>query len=844
MNQRMGESVNQRMGEPADPRRAQSANLPISQSTNLPTYQSTKKHTLIGASPQRIEGRAKVTGAATYVDDMQFGPNLLYGALKRSPIPHGIIKRIDVSKARALPGVRVVITGQDFPGYTGLYLKDRRIFALDRVRFVGEPVAAVAADTPEIAERALELIEVEYEPLPGVFDPEFGASPEAPLVHPDLGNYECVPFIFPQPGTNISNWFKVRKGNLEQGWAEADLIYEHKYRVPQIQHVPLETHVCVAQQDVNGKITLWSASQSPFAQRNLIAKALNIGHSQLRVITPYVGGGFGSKAGVSMEGAAVALAMHAKGRPVKLRMSREEEFHTTFVRQGMVAHIKMGMTKDGRITAMHNRFYWDGGAYTEYGVNITRAAGYSGSGPYYVPNIHVDSFCVYTNHPVGGPMRGFGMAEMHFGIEQHIDQMALQLGLDPVQVRLKNCLKDGQETLTGMIMHPTGLSQCIQKAAEAIGWTSPPAPPLPGEGSSPPSLAGKGAGGLGDLAGKGAGGLGASDHKRRGKGLAAMWKAPAMPPNPGSSAVVRLNEDGTATVSIGGVDLGQGALTAMAQLAAEGLGIKIEDVRVNTVDTDYSPYEWQTVASRLTWSMGNAVLHAAENARLQILKTVAEAWDEDINDLDIIDGEVVSYKSEESVSLKDIVIYGMQRPDGTWVGGPVVGQGRFMPEYVTPLDPETGQGPRAVVHFTTGCQAVEVEVDDETGQVQVLKIVSAYDVGRAINPDLVKTQMEGGAVQGMSTALLERLILEEGVPKNPNFTDYRIATAVDAPLETENIIVEVPQDDGPFGARGIGEHPMVPTAPAIANAIYNAVGVRIDSLPITSEKVWRALQQR
>ncbi len=773
------------------------------------------KHSLIGTSPQRIEGREKVTGAATYVDDMQFGQNLLHGMLKHSPIPHGLIKRIDVSRARALPGVRVVVTGQDFPGYTGLYLKDRRIFALDRVRYVGDAVAAVAADTPEIAQQALELIEVEYEPLPGVFDPEYGASPEAPLVHPELASYEAVPFIFPQPGTNISNWMKVRKGDMEKGWGEADLIYEHKYRVPHIQHVPLETHVCVAQQDVNGKITLWSSSQSPFAQRNLIAKALHIGHSKLRVITPYVGGGFGCKAGISIEGAAVALAMHAKGRPVKLRMTREEEFYTTFVRQGLVAHIKMGMTRDGRITAMHNRFYWDGGASTEYGTNITRAAGYSGTGPYYVPNIHVDSMCVYTNHPIGGAMRGFGMPEIHWGIEQHIDQMAQKLGLDPVQVRLINCLKDGDETLTGMKMHPTGLSQCIRKAAEAIGWTSPPTSVRPGEG----------------------------DHKRRGKGLAAMWKAPAMPPNPGSSAVVRLNEDGTATVSIGGVDIGQGALTAMAQLAAEGLGVKVADVRVNTVDTDYSPYEWQTVASRLTWSMGNAVLQAAENARAQILQTVAQAWGEEIDDLDIIDGEVVSYRSEESVALKDIVIYGMQRPDGTWVGGPVVAQGKFMPEYVTPLDPETGQGPRAVVHFTTGCQAVEVEVDDETGEVQVLKIVSAYDVGRAINPEMVRTQMEGGAVQGMSTALLEGIILQNGVPRNPNFTDYRIATAVDAPLETESIIVEVPQDDGPFGARGVGEHPMVPTAPAIANAVFNAVGVRIDSMPITSEKVWRALQK-
>ena len=768
------------------------------------------KHSIIGASPHRIEGRAKVTGAATYVDDLQFGPNLLCGALKRSPIPHGIIKSIDVSRARALPGVRVVVTGQDFPGFTGLYLKDRRIFALDRVRFVGEPVAAVAADSPEIAAQALELIDVDYEPLPGVFDPEFGASPEAPLVHPDLGQYECVPFIFPQPGTNISNWFKVRKGDMAQGWAEADLVYEHRYRVPHVQHVPLETHVCVAQQDVNGKITLWSSSQSPFAQRNLIAQALHINHSKLRVITPYVGGGFGSKAGVSMEGAAVGLAMHAKGRPVKLRMTREEEFYTTFVRQGLVAHVKMGMTQDGRITAMENRFYWDGGASTEYGVNITRAAGYSGTGPYFVPNIHVDSYCVYTNHPIGGPMRGFGMAEMHFGIEQHIDQMAHQLGLDPVQVRLKNCLKEGDETLTGMIMHPTGLSECIRKAAEAIRWDEPQTLP-----SGP--------------------------HKTRGKGLACMWKAPAMPPNPGSSATIRLSEDGAATVSIGGVDLGQGALTVMAQLAAEGLGIKIEDVRVNTVDTDYSPYEWQTVASRLTWSMGNAVLMAADDARTKILRTVADAWGEDIDDLDIIEGQVVSYKTEEAIPLRDMVIYGLQRPDGTWTGGPVVGEGRFMPEYVTPLDPETGQGPRAVVHFTTGAQAVEVEVDTETGELQVLKIASAFDVGHAINPEMVKAQMEGGAVQGMSTALLEQLILDQGIPRNPNFTDYRIATAVDAPLATENIIVEVPQDDGPFGARGVGEHPMVPTAPAIANAVYHAVGMRLDSMPITSQKVWEGL---
>ena len=771
-----------------------------------------KKTTIVGTSPRRVEGRAKVTGAAQFVDDLQFGPSLLHAKLKRSPIPHGIIKSIDTSKAWALPGVRVVITGQDFPGLTGLYLADRAIFAVDRVRFVGEPVAAVAAETPEIAEKAVELIEVEYEELPGVFDPEYGASPEAPLLHPDLHTYECAPFIFPQKGTNISNWFKVRKGDMAAGWAAADLIYEHTYRVPHIQHAPLETHVDVAQMDNQGRITLWASSQSPFAQRNLIAKSLGISHSQLRVITPFVGGGFGSKAGLSMEGPVVALAMRARGRPVKLRLTREEEFYCAFVRQGLVAHIKMGMTKDGRITAMQTTYYWDGGAYTEYGVNITRAAGYSSTGPYYVPNVHADSYCVYTNHPVGGPMRGFGMAEIHWCIEQHIDRMAHQLGLDPVQVRLINCLKDGDETCTGMPMHPTGLSQCIEKVAAAIGWGEPSAPP-----SAP--------------------------HKRRGKGIAAMWKAPAMPPNPGSSAEIRFNEDGTCILSIGGVDMGQGATTIAAQIAAEGLGIRIEDVRVMPVDTDYSPYEWQTVASRLTWSMGNAILAAASDAKGQILEMVAEVWGEKVEDLDIIDGQVVSYRTEESVPLKDIVVYGMQKPDGTWTGGPVVGRGNFMPTYVTPLDPETGQGPRAVVHFTTGAQAAEVEVDTETGQVEVLKIAAAFDVGKAINPEMVRSQIEGGVVQGMSTALLEQLVLDEGYPRNPNFTDYRIATAADAPSEIETIIVEVPQDDGPFGARGIGEHPMVPTAPAIANAVFDATGVRIDELPITAEKVWRALQE-
>ncbi len=765
----------------------------------------------VGENKTRIDAREKVTGAAIFADDIQFGNALLHARIKRSPHPHALIKRLDVAKARALPGVKAVVTGEEYPALIGLYLKDRHIFCRDRVRYVGDPVAGVAAISEEVAEKALELIEVEYEVLEPVLDPEFGASDAAPLLHPDLGQYIVANFIFPEAGKNISNHFKIRKGDVDDAWGKCAAVVEHKYRIPHIQHVPIEPHVAVAKVDDTGEITLWGSSQSPFAQRNLISQAMGVSQSKMRVIAPYVGGGFGSKAGVSMESLAVAIASKVKGRPVKLLLTREEEFYTAFVRQGLVAYFKMGCDENGKLLAMENRFYWDGGAYTEYGVNITRASGYSSSGPYEVPNIKTDSWCVYTNHPVGGPMRGFGMPEMHAGLEQCIDELALKLGMDAVEFRKLNCLKTGSTLVTGSKMHATGLSQCIEKTAEAIGWGR----------KSPPS----------------------ASNKRRGKGMALMWKAPAMPPNAGSSAWVELAEDGTLSVGVGGQELGQGVFTVAAQMAAAALGVPYESVRVATpVDTRYSPYEWQTVASRLTWSMGNAIVNAAKDARRQILDVVAEAWEETPDDLNIVNGVVISYKSEKEIPLKNLVIYGLPKPgDQGWRGGPIIGRGNFMPTYVTGLDPETGQGERAVVHYTTGAQAVELEVDLDTGQIEILKGVSTFDVGKAINPELVKAQMEGGFVQGMSSALFESLQLKNGVLQNPSFVDYRIATSADAPRDLQAYIVEVAQDDGPWGARGIGEHSMVPTIPAIANAIYDAVGVRLEGPPFTAEKVYLAM---
>ena len=778
------------------------------------TDQTTPPAAPVGTNVKRIDALEKVTGEALFADDLQFGPGLLFGRIVRSPHPHARIKRIDTRKALELPGVKAVVTGDDTPKQIGLYLKDRHIFCRERVRYAGDPVAGIIATSEEIAEVATHLVEVEYEVLEPVLDPRQGMEPDAPLIHPNLGNYEVPNFVFPKAGTNISNHFKIRKGDVESAWAACDAIVEHEFKVPHVQHVPIEPHVAVAKTDQSGQITLWTSSQSPFAARNLIAESLGLSQSKVRVIAPYVGGGFGCKAGVTMEALAVVMALKVPGHPVKLRLTREEEFFTTFVRQGLIARTKIGATNDGKILAMKTEYFWDAGAYTEYGVNITRATGYSSTGPYEIPNVHADSYCVYTNHPVGGAFRGFGMPEIHWGIEQIIDLLAEEIGMDKAEFRLKNCIRKGSIIATGSEMHDVGLPTCIEKAAEAINW-----------GVDEPASA---------------------PHKRRGKGMAIMWKAPAMPANAGSSAWVRFNEDATVTVGIGGQEIGQGSFTVAAQMAAATLGVPYEWIRIQgPIDTQYNPYEWQTVASRLTWSMGNAIVAAANDARKQVLELAAEHWGENIENLDIKDGMVISYRSEESMPLKNMVVYGLPKPDDQgWRGGPIIGHGNFMPTYVTGLDAETGQGPRSVVHYTTGCQAVDLEVDTITGRVTILRVAAAFDVGKAINPDQVRAQIEGGAVQGASTALFEGLQFKNGIVANDSFVDYRIATSVDIPFEIIPIIVEVPQDDGPWGARGIGEHSMVPTAPAIANAVADALGVRVFDMPITAEKLFLALEDQ
>lgn len=764
----------------------------------------------VGTSVKRVDGVKKVTGSLKYVDDMKL-PRMLYAAVLRSPHPHARIVSIDTTEAKALRGVKDVIDGRDYSKRGGLYLEDKNFLAVGKVRYRGEAVAAVSAETQEIAEEAARLIKVEYELLPPVINAVEGMKPDAPLVHPDLGDYHYAPVFFPKAGTNISNHYKLRKGNVEAGFAEADFVTENDFYVPHVQHVPIENHSAIAQMDADGFFTVWASCQSPFAVRAALAGAFDIPLNKLRVISPAVGGGFGSKAGTTLEGILVPLAMRSNGRPVKLTYSREDEFVNSFVRQALHCRIKTGIRKDGKITAVQNNFVWDGGAYTEYGVNIVKAAGYASTGPYDIDNVHTDSYCVYTNHPVGGPYRGFGMSEIHFGIEQNLDILAEKVGITPLEIRRINGLKPGGITATGEVVDVCGLQECLEMAAKEVnlGVKEPPSAP----------------------------------HKLRGKAIACGWKAPSMPNNAASSAIIKLNEDGTAHLLVSSQDIGQGSDTVMTQIAAEMMSISPDRITVKTGDTDHTPYEWQTVASRITYSAGRAVMEACEDAKTQLLELAQLRLGIFKRDLELRDGYVVSkIYPDKKVALAELAL-GLNMPDGSAIHGPIIGRGAFIPPNIRNADKNTGLGDHPVVFWTYGCQGVDIEVDTETGHIEVKKVSSVFDVGQVMNPQLLEGQLEGAIVQGMGTALWEELMLKDGKVLNPSFVDYKIPTSDDMP---EMIVkfVENPEDTGPYGARGVAEPAMVPTAPAIANALYDATGIRLNTLPLTAEKVLKALKEK
>jgi len=773
----------------------------------------------IGVSVPRVDGVKKVTGAAKYVGDMKW-PRMLYAKCVKSPYAHAKILSIDVSAAKALKGVHDVITGDYYTKRGGLYLEDKNFLAVNTVKFCGEPVVAVAAETPEIAEAACELVKVEYEPLPVINNPMEGMAKDAILIHPELHTYKVVPIFHPQAHTNISHHHIIRKGDADAAFKYAEehpdeyYITEHEYHVPHVQHTPIENHIAVAQYEPDGKCTVWASCQSPYAVRQALSASFDIPLNKMRIISPYVGGGFGAKAGTTIEGIIIPLAMHSKGRPVMMEYTREEEFVNSYVRQGLYTKIKTAVRKsDGKFLAVQNDFYWDGGAYTEYGVNIVKASGFASTGPYEFDNVKTDAYCVYTNNPVGGPYRGFGMCEIHFGIEQNIDEVAKEIGMDPIEIRRVNGLAPGKSTGTGEIMKSCGFLEALDQVAEAIQYDKPCDPP-----SGP--------------------------HKVRGKGIAGGWKSPSQPTNAGSAAIIRMNEDGTFFLMTSGHDIGQGSDTALTQIAAEVLCCDPSKFTIRTGDTDHTPYEWQTVASRITYCAGNAIKLAAEDLKEKLLDLAQIRLGYIKRELYLEDGWIINRNHPESrMPMSDLAL-GLAFEDGSGYGGPAIGVGTFtLPNNIN-YDPATGYSPKPAAFWTTAVAGAEVEVDTETGIIEVKKMVESCDPGHIVNPELYKAQVEGGMMQALGTVLFEELKLKDGKVLNKSFVDYKIPTIDNAPETFIAMGVEHPEETGPYGARGIGEPAMVPGAPAIANAIYNATGCRFTEMPITPERMLKALQEK
>lgn len=747
----------------------------------------------IGTSFPRANGSQLAAGSASYVDDLR-PAGALYGAVLRAGRPHARIRRIDTRLAERVKGMACVLTGHDVPvNAYGPLLQDQPVLCTDKVRYEGDPVVALCAGSWEAAAEAARLVRVEYEDLPPVTDPEEAIRPGSPLLHEA------------HPGGNLVLEWKIRRGDIQAGFTEADLIVEERYQSRTQEHASIETHICMAEVDSAGKLTVHVSSQTPFQIRFNLSKVLKLPLSRVRVISASAGGGFGGKHEPMLEPLAALCAMKT-GRPVKFRMTREEEFTASTVRHSLTMDYKTGVTRDGRITARQLRFLLDGGAYCSYGETTASKAALMGAGPYRVPNLHVDSLLAYTNNGVAGAVRGFGVTQTTYACECHMDTIARRLGMDPLDLRRRNAMHPGDAAHSGDVIRSCGFAEALEAAAREVSWGA-----IGGGRTSP------------------------CGRKRRGRGLAAMiypvgFTAAANP----SAAFARVNEDATLTVWTGCADVGQGAHIILRQIAAEELGVDVESVHLVTGDTDAAPLDLGSVASRVTHIGGNAVRRAVEKAKGALLRKASQMIEASEEDLQIEDRRIsVKGAPERSRTLAEVAL--KCHRDGEMP----VAEGAYNPPNLH-LDKQTGQG-KPYDCYVFAVHAAEVEVDVDTGECRVLQLAAAHDVGRAVNPMNVEGQIEGGSLQGYGFGMLERILFKDGIVQNPNLEDYLIPTAMDTPQRMRSIIVETEEPSGPFGAKGVAEPALNPTTPAVLNAIYDAVGARITDLPATPEAVLRAM---
>jgi CO/xanthine dehydrogenase Mo-binding subunit len=744
----------------------------------------------VGRSLPRIEAREKVTGRAEYTHLMQV-PGMLHAKIFRSTVAHGRILSIDTEAARAMPGVHAVYTGEDVrkvipDPYYGPAFHDQPILALGKVLYVGEPVAVVLASDPHVAEHAAQEIVAEYEELPAVFD-EVEAAENKTLVHDELkpaGTFADLKHLKGRKGTNIALDFRLRRGDVDKGFAAAAQVFEHTFRTQKVLHLAFEPFASIADYRDDG-VTIHSAAQGPSFVRTEIARLLGWPENRVRVKVPYLGGGYGSKLYIKMEALAVALSMLAR-RPVKVALTMEEQFYT-ITKHPSTFRIKSGVDKDGKIIARKCEIWWNGGAYADIGPRVTQKSGFTASGPYDIDNVSIDSYALYTNLTPAGALRGFGIPQLVWAYESHTDMIARALRVDPLAFRKANLLRDGRPQATGTILKDVAIEKVLDRIAERLNWSAP--------------------------FDRGSGTI------RRGRGLAVALKAVIAPTT--SVAIVNVSADGSTTLYCGTVDMGQGSDTAMAQMVGEILNMPAESIRVVPRDSDVTPYDMGTLGSRSLFHMGHAVRLAAEEARAKIAALRSEVGEPEGSNAPLAD----LFRKK----------FGMQ-------AGNIVGTGTYKPDYVAP--DAQGLTPNATPFWMTAGSGVEVEIDTETGHLRVTRLINVADVGKPINPKIVETQLSGASLMQLGFSLFEKMHLDGGQVTNASLADYKIPGIHDVPPVMENETVEAFQSNGPFGAKGVGEVATFGVSPAIANAIDDAVGVRLTELPLTAEALFRALRAK
>ncbi|MCM8749934.1 xanthine dehydrogenase family protein molybdopterin-binding subunit [Thermomicrobiaceae bacterium CFH 74404] len=758
----------------------------------------------VGRAVPMIDAVERVTGRIRFSQDASL-PGMLHAAAVRSVVPHGRIARVDTAAALEVPGVVAVVTGEDLrrlPGLRPVYgpqIEDQPVVALDRVRYVGDIVALVAAETPRAAQEAAALVTVEYEELPAVFDPLDALEPGAPLLHelePERPHEGTALYfgIRPQFGTNCCNLFRIRRGDVARGFAEADLVLEETFRTPAIQHVAMEPHAALALWE-DGRLTVWSGTQTPFNTRQILAGIFGLPVERVRVVVPPMGGSYGCKVFPRIEPQAALLA-YVTGRPVKFVLRRDEEF-VTLTRHATVVTIRLGLKRDGRITAREVRAYWNTGAYADCGPDVARKGGFGIVGPYRIPNVAVDSRCVYTNLPPAGAFRGYAVTQATWASESMMDLAADALGLDPLEFRLRNLLRDGETFATGETLHDVHFAECLERAAAAIGWEGPQRREL-------------------------------GDGRVRAKGLAVVMKGMTTPSR--SEAKVGVDRSGQVTVYSSTVELGQGARTVLAQLAAEALGVPYQQVRVVDPDTDRTPFDNRTTSSRSTYMMGNAVRQAALALRERLLLAAAQRLEVEPADLELVDGNVrVAGAPASALTFGQLVEATGQEE--------LVEHGEFRNQ--GGLDPDTGQG-IASSHWHQGAGAVEVEVDTRTGKVTILHAHASVYAGQVVNWHTAELQNLGCIVFGVGSALFEELVYDQGQLVNPNLSDYLIPSFLDLPERMTHDLIERPGAE----IHGLGETALPPIPAAVGNAVARAIGARVTELPLTPERVLRAIRAR